>query len=87
MHAIGQVARTGVTGSQTELSPDLESYLARCRQATELPLAVGFGIKTPADVQFLVGKADIAVVGSQSLAALEAGGVSAVKDLLLALRE
>lgn len=80
------VARTGVTGSQTELSPELERYLARCRRATELPLAVGFGLKTRADVQFLVGKADIAVVGSQSLSALEAGGVDAVKELLVHLR-
>jgi tryptophan synthase alpha chain len=81
------VARTGVTGSQTELSPDLESYLARCRQATELPLAVGFGIKTPADVQFLVGKADIAVVGSQSLRVLEQRGVRAVGEFLTGLRD
>ena len=80
------VARTGVTGSQTELSPELACYLARCRAATELPLAVGFGLKTRDDVQFLVGKADIAIVGSQSLAVLEEGGVGAVKDFLVSLR-
>jgi tryptophan synthase alpha chain len=65
------VARTGVTGASTEFSTDLERYLARVRQATELPLAVGFGLRSPADVRFLVGKADIAVIGSQTLKLLE----------------
>jgi tryptophan synthase alpha chain len=67
------VARTGVTGASTALSAELERYLERCRRATELPLAVGFGIKSSADVRFLVGKADIAVIGSQTLTLLEPG--------------
>jgi tryptophan synthase alpha chain len=81
------VARRGVTGSNTELSAELAGYLARCRQATELPLAVGFGLKTRADVQFLIGKADIAVVGSQSLTVLKERGVSAVGEFLAHLRD
>jgi len=81
------VARKGVTGSKTELSDELERYLARCRQATELPLAVGFGLETRADVQFLIGKADIAVVGSQSLRVLEQRGVRAVGEFLTGLRD
>ena len=81
------VARKGVTGSKTELSSELERYLARCRQATELPLAVGFGLETRADVQFLIGKADIAVVGSQSLRVLEQRGVRAVGEFLTGLRD
>jgi len=80
------VARKGVTGSQTEFSDDLAGYLARCRAATDLPLAVGFGLKSQADVNFLVGKADIAVVGTQSLLRLEQGGVPAVKQFLSELR-
>jgi tryptophan synthase alpha chain len=71
------VARKGVTGARTEFSTELEAYLGRCRRATELPLAVGFGIESAADVRFLVGKADVAVVGSQALRVLEAGGISA----------
>jgi len=80
------VARKGVTGSQTEFSDDLAGYLTRCRAATDLPLAVGFGLKSKADVNFLVGKADIAVVGTQSLLLLEQGGVPAVKQFLSELR-
>lgn len=80
------VARKGVTGSATEFGADLEQYLARCRRATSLPLAVGFGLKTRADIDFLLGKADIAVVGSESIRLLDAGGVSAVGDFLSGLR-
>lgn len=72
------VARKGVTGSATEFSGDLDSYLQRCRAATDLPLAVGFGLKDAEDVAFLRGKADIAVVGSQSLRILDERGVEAV---------
>ena len=35
-------ANVAVTGARTEFSNELERYLARCRRATELPLAVGF---------------------------------------------
>ena len=80
------MARKGVTGSATAFGSELEHYLARCRRATKLPLAVGFGLKSRADVEFLVGKADIAVVGSESLRLLDTGGVSAVGDFLAGLR-
>jgi tryptophan synthase alpha chain len=80
------VARKGVTGSRTEFSADLADYLARCRRATRLPLAVGFGLKTREDVDFLIGKAEIAVVGSESLRVLDAHGVPAVCDFLAGLR-
>jgi len=71
------VARTGVTGKDTRFSHELGDYLQRCRQATTLPLAVGFGVKTRDDVDFLKGKADIAVVGSQTIRVMEEKGVKA----------
>ncbi|HSO19608.1 MAG TPA: tryptophan synthase subunit alpha, partial [Desulfosarcina sp.] len=39
------VARKGVTGDQTDFSQQIGDYLARCRRATDLPLALGFGVK------------------------------------------
>jgi len=81
------VARKGVTGSSTEFGGELEQYLGRCRLATELPLAVGFGLKSRADVDFLVGKADIAVVGSESIRLLDQGGVAAVGEFIAGLRD
>ncbi|HVY30154.1 MAG TPA: tryptophan synthase subunit alpha [Polyangiaceae bacterium] len=80
------VARKGVTGAQTSFSEELSGYLARARAATSLPLAVGFGVKEKADVDFLKGKADIAVVGSETLRVLESGGIAAVGPFLQSLR-
>jgi tryptophan synthase alpha chain len=80
------VARKGVTGSATDFSPELTRYLARARASTTLPLAVGFGVKDARDVDFLRGKADIAVVGSETLRVLDQGGVDAVGKLLSGLR-
>jgi tryptophan synthase alpha chain len=80
------VARKGVTGSDTAFTLELASYLARARAATSLPLAVGFGVKEKADVDFLRGKADIAVIGSETLRVLERGGIAAVGPFLSALR-
>ncbi|MCI5133177.1 MAG: tryptophan synthase subunit alpha, partial [Candidatus Electrothrix sp. EH2] len=38
------VVRKGVTGRQTAMDDGLSQYLLRCRRASNLPLAVGFGI-------------------------------------------
>jgi tryptophan synthase alpha chain len=80
------VARKGVTGSATAFTAELSGYLARARAATSLPLAVGFGVKERADVDFLRGKADIAVVGSETLRVLEKDGVAGVGRMLASLR-
>jgi tryptophan synthase alpha chain len=80
------VARKGVTGAKTLFgSEDLDRYLARCRQATKLPLAVGFGVKNRADVEQLIGKADVAVVGSETIRVLEEKGVAAVGPFIRGL--
>ncbi len=80
------VARKGVTGRETEFSNQLEDYLTRCRRATSLPLAVGFGVKNRQDVDFLRGKADIAVIGSQTIRIVDQHGSAAVKDFIAGLR-
>jgi tryptophan synthase alpha chain len=79
------VARKGVTGASTSFSTDLEQYLARARRATPLPLAVGFGLKDRKDIDFVRGKAEIAIVGSESLRILEQSGVRAVGDFIKTL--
>jgi len=80
------VARKGVTGQDTQFSLELESYLARCRQATDLPLALGFGVKDKADIDFLTGRTDIAVIGTQTIRIVEEHGVPAVGDFIRQLR-
>ncbi|HEX2731879.1 MAG TPA: tryptophan synthase subunit alpha [Polyangiaceae bacterium] len=80
------VARKGVTGSSTDFSDELSSYLARARAATKLPLAVGFGVKRKQDVDFLQAHAEIAVVGSETLRVLEQEGIARVGPFLRGLR-
>jgi tryptophan synthase alpha chain len=79
------VARKGVTGAETHFSEELAAYLSRCRNATSLPLALGFGVKEKADIDFLKGKADIAVIGTQTIRVMEQQGIGAVGDFILSL--
>ena len=80
------LARKGVTGRETVFSADLDDYLARCRQATDLPLALGFGVKDQQDIDFLRGKVDIAVIGSQTIRLLDEAGIGAVDGFIRGLR-
>lgn len=80
------VARRGVTGAKTSFDEGFHQYLARCRAATELPLAVGFGIAAPEDVALLRGKAEIAVIGSATIRLIEERGVAAVGPFIASLR-
>ena len=79
------VARRGVTGRQTSFDDNLDNYLARCRRATDLPLAVGFGISSHADVALLVGKADMAVIGTATIKLVDAQGPEAVGPFIAGL--
>jgi tryptophan synthase alpha chain len=79
------VARKGVTGAKTDFSTELTDYLQRARRATSLPLAVGFGLKDRRDIDFLRGKADVAVVGSESLRILNESGIRATGDFIKTL--
>lgn len=75
------VARAGVTGSKTEFNNEIEPYLSRLRATASLPIAVGFGVASVSDLQFLQGKADYAVIGTQTIRAYEKEGLQGVKDL------
>ncbi len=88
-HARGMVycvARKGVTGADTEFATSLDAYLARCRRCTDLPLAVGFGVRQPGDIAFLKGRAEIAVIGTETIRHFDAGGLPAVRAFLAELR-
>jgi tryptophan synthase alpha chain len=80
------VARQGVTGQKTNFTQDLDRYLARCREATRLPLALGFGVRNREDVEYLHGKVDVAVVGSETLRVFDEHGVNGAGDFIRSLR-
>lgn len=79
------VARRGVTGKQTTFDDSLGAYLSRCRKATDLPLAVGFGISNRDDVAMLQGKADMAVIGTATIRLVDAQGPAAVGPFIAGL--
>lgn len=66
------VSITGVTGTASAKSVDVRAAIDRLRRHTDLPLAVGFGIKTAAQVAEIAKVADAAVVGSAIVSTLAA---------------
>jgi tryptophan synthase alpha chain len=60
------VSLSGVTGSRAELPPHLRNFIERVHGYTKdrLPIAVGFGLSTPAHIREVTSYADGAVVGS-----------------------
>ena len=58
------VSITGITGTRSAAQLDVRQAIALIRQQTDLPIAVGFGIKTAAQVTQTAEIADAVVVGS-----------------------
>lgn len=60
------VSITGITGARAALPPELGAFIRSIRAAAPegLPLAVGFGIGTPAQVRAVAAEADGVIVGS-----------------------
>ena len=58
------VAITGITGTASASTEDLAHNIPRIRRVSDLPVAVGFGVRTPAQAAAAVGIADAAVVAS-----------------------
>ena len=79
-------ARRGVTGKKSEFDDDFNVYLTRCRAATSLPIAVGFGIRNHDDVAAITGKADMAVIGSETIRLVDEQGPEAVGPFISGLR-
>jgi tryptophan synthase alpha chain len=61
---IYMVSVTGVTGARESLPSDLASFVRRVREATDKPLAVGFGIGRPDQAAQVARLADGVIVGS-----------------------
>jgi tryptophan synthase alpha chain len=58
------ISRLGVTGVRDRVAEGADALVARIRQETSLPLALGFGISHPDHVRAVGQWADAAVVGS-----------------------
>jgi tryptophan synthase alpha chain len=58
------VSTTGVTGARAALSATLPDFVARVRQQTDLPLAVGFGVSSAEQAASVARYADGVIIGS-----------------------
>ena len=79
------VSREGVTGVQARVSHNIGEQTARIRAHTALPIAVGFGISTPAQAAMVAASADAVVVGSAIVDQIASHGRS--PDLALRVAE
>ena len=70
------ISRLGVTGTRDTVADGAEALAGRMRAATSLPIALGFGISSPAHVRQIGKFADAAVVGSGLVAVIAEAGKS-----------
>lgn len=68
------VSVAGVTGANAATSEDVRAAVERIKRATELPIAVGFGVRTPEAARAIAQDADAVVVGSAFVDEIAAGG-------------
>ena len=84
------ISRVGITGTQQKVAEDAAELVARLRQFTTLPIAVGFGISNADHVKAVGEFADAAVIGSALVGLIEktppAEAATAVGKFIAGLR-
>jgi len=75
------VAVAGVTGANAASADDIGAAVARLRAATDLPIAVGFGVRTPEQAAAIARHADAVVVGSAIVDAIGAAAGERANDI------
>lgn len=84
------VSVAGITGLQQAATDSIESAVGRLKAATDLPVAVGFGIRTPDQAAAVARVADGVVVGSAIVELIGQHGVAAaepVRDFVTTLAQ
>lgn len=72
------VSLTGVTGARRELPADLAGFVKKAKSVSASPVAVGFGISTPAQARQAAQHADGVIVGSALIKAIELSSAKAL---------
>ncbi len=75
------VSVAGITGLQQAATASIEEAVARLKSATDLPVAVGFGVRTPEQAGAIARVADGVVVGSALVELVGAHGADAPRLL------
>ncbi len=84
------VSVAGITGKQQAAQTSIESAVAKLKAATQLPVAVGFGVRTPEQAAAIGAIADGVVVGSAIVELIGKHGANAaepVKNYIATLRQ
>ncbi|MBR9826775.1 MAG: tryptophan synthase subunit alpha [Alphaproteobacteria bacterium] len=79
------VSTTGVTGAASGVATEVGDAVDRVKSASGLPVAVGFGVRTPEQAKAIAERADAVVVGSAIVDAMHEGGVAAAVELVQTL--
>jgi tryptophan synthase alpha chain len=79
------VSITGITGSRLSLDSSIESHIAKIREKSRKPVAVGFGISTPGEASDVARLADGVIVGS-SIVKRIGDPEESLREYLLSLR-
>lgn len=80
------VSITGITGAGSATNADIEKNIAAIRKVTDLPIAVGFGVKTAEQVKAFGKLADGVVVGSAIVQKLADKDVEKTVEFITSLR-
>jgi len=79
------VSITGITGAARANLDTITPHVKAIKAQTDLPMAIGFGIKTPDDAKTMAALGDAIVVGSSVIQTLQDQGVEGVKAQVKAL--
>jgi tryptophan synthase alpha chain len=80
------VSVAGITGKQQAALGSIEQAVVRLKAATTLPVAVGFGVRTPEQASAIAKVADAVVVGSALVDVVAQHGENAASPVLEATR-
>ena len=83
------VSVAGITGKQQAAQASIEDAVARLKTATDLPIVVGFGVRTPEQAAAIARVADGVVVGSALVELVALHGANAagpVRDYVASLK-
>jgi tryptophan synthase alpha chain len=75
--------KIGITGASKTIDRNSFRFLQELKKYTSLPVAAGFGISSPEHIKQLIGKVDIAIIGSHVLNVFDNYGLNGVKKFIL----
>ena len=75
------VSSLGVTGVRSNITTDIGAIVKKIREASDKPVAVGFGISTPQQAKEMAALSDGAIVGSAIVKIIEKYGDDCVEPV------